>query len=256
MPDPSSLIGPCVACMSSKVPALPIPEFDPLWPGNQTWPTTIPGLTGVPGVPAFPFPAIMPPPAPSFTFPDISMPGMPAFMLAAFESLFAGINYVLGFIPPDPENLPEIPDISMFIDAFMAAMAGKMPTIPAFSISVMGATVSIPQTAGYPMPGFPPPPPIPEPPIPPPDIPTLFPIVKLITLCVSAPFLLIKGIVESIMALSLAVPTLEEIAALIGDIGEDLGIPSVPTVDIPYPAMPMFAECMAKGISDGLSVVG
>jgi len=41
-------------------------------------------------------------------------------MAGLFFTQFAGITYILEFIPPDPEKLPSIPDISLFLNAMLA----------------------------------------------------------------------------------------------------------------------------------------
>ena len=39
-----------------------------------------------------------------------------------FFTAFAGINYVLDFIPPDPGNLPSIPRMDLFLNAMLGSL--------------------------------------------------------------------------------------------------------------------------------------
>lgn len=226
-PSPMALINPLVTCISGKLP--PTPEV-PEWAADlhKKFPEYKPWPEGVPGIP--------------FAFPDINVPGFPAMLLGALESMFAGINYVLDFIPPDPEELPEIPDIAMFIDAFLASMKDKIPSMPAYSCSLEGITIDLPEIKGPVIPG---PPRLP-------GLPDWFDpagILKLIVLFIALPFLIIKGIIDYLVEkLSVLLPTLDDLKALIGKIGLALGIP-IATMD-------MFSDCLASIFVSALSVLG
>lgn len=60
----------------------------------------------------------------SMTWPGIAEPGLPNFCCGLLAANMAGINYVLDFIPPTPENIVglSIPSITLFQDAFMASI--------------------------------------------------------------------------------------------------------------------------------------
>lgn len=216
-PSPDTLIKPLVACIQGKVPPLPA-QIPP-----STWPEGIPGLP--------------------FVFPEITLPGLPGCLLGALESLFAGINYVLEFLPPDPLELPEIPDISLFIDAFMKSMEGKLPPLPAYSINLEGVDIAIPAIEGVKVPGFPD--------VPTPGIPGFDPsgILKLIALFIGLPFLIIKGIIDLLVKnLKIELPTLESLEILIGKLGVTLGIP--------LESMAMISACTASIFMSALSLLG
>jgi hypothetical protein len=227
-PSPATLITPLAACIRGNVsPGVETPQWakdlQKKFPEYKPWPE------GIPGIP--------------FEFPDITLPGFPAMLLGALESLFAGITFVLDYIPPDPEDLPSIPDVSIFIEAFMASMKDKIPPMPAYSLNLEGITISIPEIRGPQPPGFPP--------IPTPDLPGFDPsgIVKLSVLFIALPFLIIKGIIDYILEkLSVKIPTLEDLKALIGKIGLPLGIAKA--------TMDMFSACLASIFLSALSLLG
>lgn len=69
--------------------------------------------------------------APEFTWPEITGPGgLPNFALSGFFAMTGGINFVLDFLPIDPENLPSLPTIDIFLAPFEANL--NIPTLPDF----------------------------------------------------------------------------------------------------------------------------
>lgn len=228
-PSPMALINPLVTCISGKLPPTSeVPEWakdlqkkideDPLGPLKdfKPWPKDIPGIP--------------------FAFPALNVPGFPAMLMGALESMFAGINYVLEFLPPDPTKLPSPPDVTMFIDAFMASSKDKIPPMPSSSRTIEGVTIDLPEVPGPELPG-------------PPNWFDPAGILKLIVLFIALPFLIIKGIIDYLVEnLKVQVPTLDDLKTLIGKIGLALGIPIA--------TMNMFSDCLASIFVSALSVLG
>lgn len=177
-----------------------------------------------------------------FTFPAINLPGFTNFALASFESPFAGFNYILGFIPPDPHHLPSIPDISLFLDPFMASI--NLPAnYPAFSLSLAGVSISIPQKgtgiSPYPLFG--------------PFDPSFgFNVGGFFTtmfISVAAPFLICKQIITGIINnLTLTLPTLPAIQAIISGLILALGFGSAQLPNIILGYLIAFGGCLATAI--------
>lgn len=161
---------------------------------------------------------------PTFTFPSITLPGLPNFCLANFEANFAGINYVLGFLPPDPHNLPSIPDISLFINPFMASVS--LPgCYPPINVTLSGVNISIPGQG-------------PSGCIPPYSIQAE---LNLIAVCIALPFLILKQMIETIIeSLEVVLPTFDFVLGIIIDLFGQIGLNTS--------ALFQFAGCLATAI--------
>ena len=154
---------------------------------------------------------------PTMTFPPLTMPGLPNFILGTLTAQFGGISYVLGFLPPNPMNLPSPPSIDIFLKPFMASLS--LPAnYPAFSfgpitIPAMGTGIS------------------------PFDMTGLF---KLLYVCVTLPFQLILKIIEGIISLSPKLPTIDLVFKLFVDLAVSVGLSGV--------AVGRLGICLAKAI--------
>lgn len=186
--------------------------------------------------------------APGFTFPGVSCPGIPFnagfpnFALSAAAPPFAGFNYILGFIPPDPHHLPSIPSIGDFIAPFMASMA--MPTnYPALSLSFGGVSISIP-SAGTGISPFP---------LQGPFDPSFgFNVggtFAMMFMAIAAPFLICKQIITGIINnLTVTLPTLSAIQAIISGMVIGLGFGSTSLPPFVLTSMLSFGLCLATAI--------
>lgn len=168
-------------------------------------------------------------------WPAINLPGFPSLCFGCFGSMFAGINLILPFIPPDIDNLPDftLPDINIFIDAFFLGNIG-IPSFPAISIPFPDITINLPAYSGFDLPDMP-------------DFDWGFSLgfdplsmCKLISLFIALPYLIIKFILDSIFDLSLQIPDFDFIYDLIISLGFDL--------DFPLPSLELFASCLAIAI--------
>ncbi len=158
---------------------------------------------------------------PSFTFPSIVDPGLTNFVLGCFKSAFAGPLFVLDFIPPTPDKIANLgpPSISLFLQPFMDAV-----NLPAAYPSVSIDPVTIPGVG---------------------DPPYERPIdaeLKLITMVVTLPFKLILTMVEKLLELTIALPTLSTIYDLFVDLALGAGLEGIPIAN--------FGLCLAQAILD------
>lgn len=178
----------------------------------------------------------------SYTFPTVLYPGFTSILMGCFGSLLAGINLILDFIPPDIDNLPDftIPDLSVFIDAFLAN-APNVPSFPSISISLPSfpaiPTIPLPAFDGYELP------PMPEFPWRiPPQMPSFDPtaMCKMIMMFIALPFQIIQDILDSIFDLNLFIPDFDYLYDLLIGIGLDIGF-TLPTMEI-------FSSCLVTGL--------
>lgn len=200
---------------------------------------TVPPLVIVPPIPAFGIgagipllPITVPGVSFSFMWPSISMPGFPALVMGFAGAILAGVNYALGFLPPDPQHLPSLPDIGIFVAGFLAAAPG-LPALSPMSISIPGA------------------PPIPFPGCPGVALPHGYDpsaMLNLIGVLIAAPFLLFKDIVQSIINLSLKLPDFATILALMMGLGMSVGLPEA--------TLAFILPCVAKVGKSAISVLG
>lgn len=164
--------------------------------------------------------------APTFTFPAINLPGLPSYSLAGFTSCFAGIDFLLDFLPPDIDNLPELPGFDLFIDAFLGGLVvpGDLGEFD-FSLVIPGGPV-IPATG--------------------PDIQfPQFGLINLGLVIVGAAFGIIIDIVQGVIdSLSVTLPSLQDIIDIMLGFAIDLGL-SIPDVTL-------FIGCFAQGFLDML----
>ena len=161
---------------------------------------------------------------PNFCFPPITSPGLPNFTLGMFASAMGGINYVLQYVPPSPQNLPSLPSIDLFLQPFMASVS--LPAAyPAFSLG----PISIPEKPGTP--GW--------------DVSGEF---KLIYCAVMLPFQVITGIIEGIISnLSVSIPGIPVIKAIFEGLAAAAGLSG--------PAIAQFAVCIATALFNLLTAL-
>jgi len=170
-------------------------------------------------------------------WPDINMPGFPSICWGCFGSMFAGINLILPFIPPDIDGLPDftLPDINIFIDAFFTGIT--LPSFPAITINLPGVSIPLPAFSGIDLP----------------DSPSFdwwdglsfdpLSMCKFISIMIGLPFLLIKFILDSIFDLNLQLPDFDYIFDLIFDLCLSAEI------NFPIPTIELFAGCLATTLS-------
>lgn len=170
-------------------------------------------------------------------WPDINLSGFPSICIGCFRSMFAGLNLVLPFLPPDPDNLPSfsIPDIDIFIDAFFNGIA--LPSFPAIVFNFSGISIIIPDFDGINLPKTP-------------DFywfngVSFDPVAmcKLIALMIGIPFFAIKFIIDSIFNLSLEIPDFNFFYDLIFEIGLSVEI------GFSVPSLELFAGCLATALA-------
>ena len=167
----------------------------------------------------------------NFKWPKIDEPGLPRQLLGTFSGLAVGIDYVLKFIPPDPGNIPKLPQPDMFIKAFFAAPG--LPSMPSFPLPGLGITV--PAFSGVKLPSA--------------KFPSVGPwpnsaSIKISAAFILAPYLTIKGIVQSIIDLNLKVPDVGTIQGIIINAGKSVGFPDFP-----------ISGCLAKSFKSMLNVI-
>lgn len=166
---------------------------------------------------------------PNFSWPAINLPGLPSFSLAGFTSAFAGIDFVLDFLPPDIDNLPSLPDFDLFIDPFLAGLkiSGDLGEFD-FSLVIPGAPI-IPAT------GF--------------DIQfDQFGLINMGLVIVGVAWAVIEEIIFGIIDnLSVALPTLQVIIDLMLGFALDLGLVGV--------SVSVFIGCFAQGFLDMLGLL-
>lgn len=216
MPSPTDLVTPVLSCLGVNA-SLNLPSASISGPS-------------IPGLPAIP-PIIIPSLSYAFAWSPPSLPGLPTLLAGFFGSMLAGINYTLGFIPPNPHNLPSLPTIDMFIGGFTGAAIG-LPQIPACTIQIPGApSIPFPGTPGVVVPGF-----------------NASAMINLIGMFIAAPFLIFKGIITSILSLSLKIPGFDEIMQIMVGIGLAVGFPAV--------TLAFILPCVVKTAVNALSVLG
>jgi len=162
-----------------------------------------------------------------FVFPPITSPGLSNFVLAALLANFAGINFILQFIPPTPQSIANlsVPGINLFITAAMGGI--KLPAdYPPINVTLGGVTISIPGQGSYPGPGGW-------------DVSGEF---KLLAVCIALPFLLIKNMVTDLLNLQISLPTLSGITNLLISLLNEVGLAGA--------AVSIFVGCLAQGILD------
>ena len=218
MADPAALTGSALNCLGVHI-NVNIP------------PVTLPKIPSLPGIPTLPS-IVVPGLAYSFQWPPISMPGFPTIIMGFLGSMLAGVNYTLGFLPPDIHNLPTLPTLDLFIKGFTGAAIG-LPSLPAMNLAIPGMpSIPFPGMPGIPMPpGFDP-----------------SAMLNMIGMFIVAPFILFKKIITSILSLSLVLPTLPDIIALLSGICLSVGFPAATTSFI--------IPCVAKAGFAALSVLG
>jgi len=143
--------------------------------------------------------------------PDIAGPGgLPNFCLGLFLSQMAGINFVLDFIPPDPANLPSLPSLQIFIDAFLGGI--DFPYyMPEFDL---GGGFTIPE-----MPGLP-------------DIDGTG-AIKLCAIFIKLPFQCIELIIDKIISdLTVEIPGIPDIEALFLSLAASFGLAGLGIINL------------------------
>ena len=177
---------------------------------------------------------------PGFKWPGINEPGFATLIAGCLGASFAGIGILTDFIPIKLDNnglpkLPDLPGIDIFVKGFTGSAVG-LPSLKAASIPVPGiGSIPLPDIKGFDipdisakrldgstlsLPGF---------------DPSM--ILKMIGLFIGAPFLIIKGIIETIPSLSIGIP---DIPSIFFSAGASMGIPSE-SLNICIP-------CLAKSI--------
>ena len=216
-------------CMSGKKPKKPrgpngFGGFDGInLPGG-------PGGFGGPGLPG----------GPEFKWPGINEPGFATLIAGCLGASFAGVGILTDFIPIKLDDngmpkLPDLPGIDIFVKGFTGSAIG-LPSLKAASIPVPGiGSIPLPDIKGF-------------------DIPDIsakkldgstlsFPgfdpgmMLKMIGLFIGAPFLIIKGIIETIPSLSIGIP---DIPSIFFSAGASMNIPSE--------SLNLCIPCLAKSI--------
>jgi hypothetical protein len=159
---------------------------------------------------------------PTMPWPSFSAPGFPTIAIGGMGSLAAGIGFVLN--PPEIK----VPDIDLFIGGFFAFGVG-MPSFPATTLSISGVSVPLPAFSGVDIPNF-------DPSI----------TIKMVGLMIAAPFLIIKGIMLSLINDGhITLPTLSGISGILIAAGLDLGLPN----------LDLFVPCLAQAMFDAVQVI-
>lgn len=167
-------------------------------------------------------------------FPDLVGPilgpgGLGNFALAQFSVVLAGAQIPLDFLPLDPENLPSIPpDLSLFIAPFFASfnIPGDFGGMD-FSICLPGGPTIPPEGPNV--------------------IGDQTGLSKLICMAVTGPFLVITFILQSIIDLSPALPSLSIIIDILVDLAFSMGLSGL--------SITAFIGCFAQGILDIITAV-
>ena len=125
--------------------------------------------------------------------PSIDQPGLPTIIAGFVGASLAGIKYTLDYLPLDPNNLPSLPTIDLFISGFTGAALG-LPTMPSFAFTMPD------------IPGLPSIPPFTIPAIPGHTIlpPGFDPsaMIKLFAMFIATPFLIFEQLIQSIIHLN------------------------------------------------------
>jgi hypothetical protein len=192
---------------------------------------------GLPGDLVAPCASCMLPPQAAqvgFEFPSLDKPGLPNFVLCSLLSTFAGISFVLDFIPPTPQKVADLkpPSIAIFIQPFMASLGGLPASYPPVALTLGGVTVEIPGVGAGPFTGR--------------DISAE---MKLAIVCIALPFLLIKAVVEGLLNLQLVLPTLDGIIDLFMSLCLSAGLGTLVGGVMVLPiGLVKFAGCLAQAI--------
>jgi hypothetical protein len=182
-----------------------------------------------------------------FEWPGIDKPGFPTLAAGCLGASFAGIGVIKDFIPIKFDDnqmpkIPEIPSIDIFVKGFTGSAVG-LPSLKAASIPFPGiGSIPLPDIKGSNVP----------------DVvsyrldgsritvPGLDPTVllKIVGLMIGAPFLIIKGIIETIPSLSPGIPDIPNIFEKAG-----LGMGIDPK------GLGLCIPCLAKGILELIKTV-
>lgn len=165
----------------------------------------------------------------SFTFPAINLPGLPSYALAGFTSVFAGVDFLLDFLPPDAENLPSLPSINLFTDPIVNGLVfpGDLGELD-FSLVIPGGP-TIPAT------GL--------------DIQfNQFGLINMALTMAGAAFGIITDIVQGVIDnLTVTLPTLQVIIDTLTGFAVSLGLPAL--------TVQAFIGCFANGFLDILGLL-
>lgn len=143
--------------------------------------------------------------------------GLTNILGGLFLSMFAGVNFVLDFIPPVITNPPSLPDIGIFTDAMLAGVNFpanhiEFEFIP--GIIIPEVTDKLDLGAGF-------------------SIEAPF---RLITAFIALPFAIISAIIEKLLELEIAIPSVELITEILFALFIDLGLalppPAIPSLGI------------------------
>ena len=138
---------------------------------------------------------------PNFRFPGVTDPGLPNFALGCFSATFAGISYALNYLPPSPTNVPQLPSIGIFTQAFMGSI--KMPSsYPAFSFGPL----TIPGVGAGPYKYH------------------IDSEMKLIGVSILLPFKLTENLITGIIKLQVPLPTVDGIQVIFNQLCVSVGI--------------------------------
>lgn len=173
-----------------------------------------------------------------FSWPSINGPGgLPNMNFSLFSSQWAGINYTLDFIPIDPENLPEVPSVDIFIDAALGEFNFPF-NLPASNLE----GISLPAYTA--------------------DIPTVPPVgfdvnapLKFLTMFIKLPFETIEFIIDEIVTnLTVTLPTVPEIKTMFADLAISLGFATQSDFDLglDIPIVNL-SGCVASALNDILT---
>ncbi len=156
---------------------------------------------------------------PTFTFPGIAQPGLGNFALGCFLSTFAGINFILQFIPPTPSAIANLqpPGISLFLSAFLSGIS-----LPAAYPSISMGPLTIPAVGD------------------PPYERDVSGELKLMVIVITLPFQLITNMVTKLFELTIALPTLSGVYNLFVSLAIQAGLAGV--------AVAQFGLCIAQVI--------
>jgi len=167
------------------------------------------------------FPGLLPP----ITGPG----GLPNFVFAGVTTMLVGALIPLDFLPPDPENLPSLPlDPLLFITPFLGTLSipGDLGEID-LSLVIPGAPI-IPATG-------------------PNIVAPQDGLIKMILMTSMSPLLIITGVLQSIIDLSPALPTLSLIITILTAVALSIGLGG--------PSVTAFITCLAIGFLDIITTV-
>jgi hypothetical protein len=155
------------------------------------------------------------------TWPEVDAPGFPPLLVQLLTTFNASLDIIASFLPPDPENLPEIPLPDFFVSAFTTGDI-PIPTVNfemtvgglPFTINIPGVSIDIP--------------PVPEGMVQP---WTTDALIKLIEGLITIPFELAVKITESVIELNLEIPGFDFVDDLLRDVFSGVSFPE-PTVNL------------------------